>query len=117
MSNNPFENNPNYKQLFKISSTASACPLIERVELYQHKTLNFYILFRYVIDNMTMPIRTLLKFTDLLHTEVTQIGNRVNLYMTTCFKDLTVNTGKVDVCCGSLPYVLQVEKALYDNLL
>ncbi len=117
MSNNPFENNPNYVQLFKVSSNQTVCNLVERVELYRHKDKKFYILFRYVIDNMTMPVRTLLKFTDLLHTEVIQLGNAVNLYMTTGYKDLNTVTNKVDIACGSLPYVLQIEKALYDNLL
>ncbi len=118
MSNNPFEYNQNYTQLFKISSNQSACALIERIELYKHKTQNMFILFRYVIDNMTMPVRTILKFTDLLSTEVTQNGNSaVSLFITTGYKDLNTLSYRVNLCCGSLPYVLQVEKALYDNLL
>jgi len=117
MSNNPFEYNPNYISLFKISSTPSSCALIERVELYKHKTGNFYILFRYVIDNMTMPVRTLLKLTDLIQTEVLQSANRAELYVTTGYKDLSITTNRVNIACGSLPYILQVEKALYDNLL
>jgi hypothetical protein len=117
MSNNPFENNPNYQSLFKISSNANACSIIEKVELYKHKTKPFYILFRYMIDNMTMPVRTLLKLTDLLQTEVLQTANRAELYITTGYKDLSITTNRVNIACGSLPYVLQVEKAMYENLL
>jgi hypothetical protein len=117
MSNNPFENNSNYLQLFKISSQPSSCQVIERVELYKHKTKAFFVLFRYVIDNMTMPIRTILKFTDLLYTEATQTASTVNLFVTTGYKDLSITLNKINLCCGQLPFILQVEKALYDNLL
>jgi hypothetical protein len=117
MSNDPLSNNPNFKNLFKISSNANTCSIIERIELYQHKTDNYFVLFRYQIDNMTMPIRILLKFTDLIHCEVTQIGNTANLYLTTAFKDLNIVSQRVNMCCGNLSYVLQVEKAIYDNLL
>jgi hypothetical protein len=116
MSNEPFINNLNYIQLFKISSNVSACQLVERVELYKHKTKDFYVLYRYLINNMTMPIRTLVKFKELISAEVTQTGNTVNLYITTAFNDLYFSD-KINICCGNLPYVLQVEKALYDNLL
>ena len=118
MSNNPFENNPNFKQLFKISSNQTSCYLIERTELYQHITKKYYILFRYTIDNMTMPIRTMSKFTELLQVEVVQLSNvDVHLNLTTGYKDLNVVTDRIDICCGSLPYILQIEKALYDYLL
>ena len=116
MSNNPFENNSNYKQLFRIRSNANSCALIETVELYKHKTKDYFIIFKYIIDNMTMPIRTILKFKDLISSEVTQTGNTVTMYITTAYNDLYFNN-KVGICCGNLPYILQVEKALYDNLL
>ena len=117
MSNNPFENNHHYTQLFRIRSSTYSCNMIETVELYKHKTKDYYILFRYMIDNLVMPVRTLLKFTDLLSVEVIQDGSQVELYVTTAYKGIESVTDKIGICCGSLIYVLQVEKGLYDHLL
>jgi len=117
MSNNPFENNPNYKRLFQITSNQSACGIFERVELYKSNLENSYVLFRYTVDNMTMPIRTILRLSNLIYSEVIQEGGKVNLYVVTNYKDLVVAGNRVNLCCGQLPYVLQVEKALYDYLL
>ncbi len=117
MSNDPFTGNPNFVKLFSKSSNVSSCSIIERIELYQHKTKNYYILFRYQIDNMTMPIRIIHKFTDLINTEVIQRGNTAELFITTTFKDLNVVSQRVNICCGNLMYILEVEKAIYDYLL
>ena len=117
MSNDPFSGNPNFIKLFSKSSNISSCSTIERIELYQHKTNNYYVLFRYQINNSTMPIRIIHKFTDLINTEVVQQGNRAEFFITTTFKDLNVVSQRVNICCGNLMYILEVEKAMYDYLL
>ena len=125
MSNNPFENNPTYTRLFQITSNQSACYIFERVELYQSKIIDpttgkgVYILFRYTVDNASniMPVRTILKFTDLLYTEVLQTGNKAELFVITGYKDINMALNRINMCCGLLSYVLQVEKSLYDFLL
>ncbi len=119
MSNDPFCGNKNFKQLFSIRSDQSYCDPWERTELYQHVKEGYYVLWRYQVDNASniMPRRVLLKFTELLTTEVEDSGTRTTLFLTTGYKDLNTITQRVNICCGSRPYVLQVEKKLYEFLL
>jgi|688.fasta_scaffold30511_9 hypothetical protein len=119
MSNNPFEHNTNYTLLFKVRSDQTYCDIWETVELYQHKTDKFYILFRYQVNNQAnfMPRRVMHKFDDLIISEVEDTGNRMTLYITTSWKSLNSVSHRVNICCGSRSYVLNVEANLYKYLL
>jgi hypothetical protein len=119
MSVDPFVSNPNYKKLFSVKSDQTYCYQFETVELYQHVKEGFYILFRYQVDNTAnfMPRRVLHKFDNLLISEVEDSGNNMTLYLTTSWKVLNTVSHRVNICCGSKSYVLNVEKKLYEYLL
>ena len=119
MSNDPFSGNPNYINLFKLRNNTSRCSRIEDVELYKHKTKNEYAFFHYTVDNSSniMPIRLVIKFTELLYVEVEQTATRANLYVITSYKDINMISQKMNLCCSDLSFVLQVEREIYKWLL
>jgi hypothetical protein len=116
---NPFENNKNYKTLWKLQSRSGRCNNIDKVELYQHKDGSHWALFKYIVDNHsnTMPTRLWLKFDNLLYSEVVQTPTTANLYIITGYKDLNMIYEKVNLCCNDLAFTLQVEGALTNSCL
>jgi hypothetical protein len=119
MSIDPFQSNKNFTKLFSVRSDQTHCDMIETVELYRHTKDGYYILFRYQVDNASniMPRRVLHKFDTLLISETEDSGNRMTLYITTSWKVLNTVSHRVNICCGSKSYVLNVEKKLYEFLL
>ena len=140
--NNPFDRNPTYKQLFSLLSNQANCSLVERVELYQHKTEKYYVLLRALFNNNTIPIRqSFIKFTDYLSSDLVNTSELISpqvqdpscgqprgkcvqlprgnvvLNIVTSYKDQLLSQEKFEVACSTLPFVLQVQKALNDALL
>ena len=68
MSNNPFENNPNYIRIFRILSPAERCDSREVIELYKKKKEDFapYCLLRYRQIESQYPVKIIHKFSDLI---------------------------------------------------
>ena len=123
--------NPNLKQLFKISAQGSRCDIIDTVELFEKNILcdssnkKEYVLFRYKMINNQIPVRSSIKFNDLISVEVHQedippgIVNScgvntgfIKMYITAVYKDI-VNTQKFEFPCSSMSYILQLERELY----
>jgi hypothetical protein len=139
---NPFDRNPNYKQCFSLLSNQANCSLVERVELYKHKHEHHYVLLRALFNNATIPIRqSFIKFTDYLSSDLVNTSELVSpqvqdpscgqpkgrcnplprgnviLSIITSYKDQLLSQEKFEVACSTLPFVLQVQKALNDALL
>jgi len=116
--NHPLENNPNYTRLFRIRSTDS-CDQYETCELYKHKRDGSYALFRFRAQtDGNFPLKILHKFTKLLTVEMHSPNSLpLHLYITTTYGDSQLTTQRYLATCGSLAHLLNVEKAIYDNLL
>ena len=118
MSINPFENNPNYIQLFRILSEPIRCESREVVELYKRKVIgpgdtSPYFLLRYTEVENQFPRKIIHKFRDLIATEVTDDCGKSTLFITTVYGDNNLLSHKFNACCGTKIYVLKVEQALY----
>ncbi len=117
MSNNPFENNPKYTQIFRILSPAERCDSREVIELYKKKSVDFapYCLLRYRQVESQYPIKIIHKFSDLIAVELLQEGNNTVLYINTIYGQNPTNIvgNRFNVCCGTKSYVLNVEQYLY----
>lgn len=119
MSNNPFENNPNYTRLFRILSNADRCDSREVVELYKKKNLGDvapYALLRYREIENQYPVKIIHKFTDMIAVELIHDAGSTILYINTIYgKDsASIVTNRFGVCCGNMTHVLNVEQNLYN---
>ena len=116
MSNNPFENNPNYIQLFRIISPAERYDSREVIELYKKKKPDFapYCLLRYRQIESQYPVKIIHKFSDLIAVELVQEGGQTSLYINTIYgQNNNIVGNRFNVCAGLKTYVLNVEQYLY----
>lgn len=117
MSNNPFENNPKYIQLFRILSPAERGDSREVIELYKKKSADFapYCLLRYRQIESQYPVKIIHKFSDLIAVELLQEGNNTVLYINTIYGQNPNNIvgNRFNICCGTKSYILNVEQYLY----
>jgi len=117
MSINPFEYNPNYKQLFKIISPQDHCYTQEVVELYlknnaaPHEAK--YALLRYAEIESMFPRKFIHKFSDMIASEVVDDCGKSRLYITTIYGKDNILSNRFGLCCGTKTYLLNVEQAFY----
>ena len=139
---NPFDRNPQFKQCFSLLSNQANCSLVERVELYQNKKDQYYVLYRALFNNSMVPVRqSFIKFTDYLASDLVNTSDLISpqvqdpscgqpngicyplpkgyvrLLITTSYKDQLLSQDKFEVCCSTLQFVLQVAQALNNALL
>jgi hypothetical protein len=125
MAYHPFQNNSKYTQLFKVRSNSTRCDHEEVAELYKVKesiSPSEFVLFRYILKDSQVPERCLIKFTDILSIEVeTATGacsTNTYLYLTTVHQGMYGSSvNKFTAACGTLNYILNLEKELYKHLL
>jgi len=118
MSNNPFENNPNYNRLFRILSTPDRCDVMEVVELYKKKNYTKdeppYCLLRYRQLESQFPVKLIHKFSDLIAAELVEDSGKTVLFITTVYGTTNTIFNRFNACCGTKIYTLQVEQQLYN---
>ena len=108
--------NPKYKLIFQVRNV-DRCENAEAVELYRHNDTKEFLLYRYVQNDNTFPLKVIHKFTSLIGYEVTETLGKVNLFITTIYGNTNIVTNRFNACCGSKIYVLQVESDILKNLL
>jgi len=108
--------NPKYKLIFQVRNV-DRCDNAEALELYRHIDTKEYLLYRYVQNDNTFPLKVIHRFTSLIGYEMTETVGRVSLFITTIYGNSNIVSNRFTACCGSKIYVLQVEAEILKNLL
>ena len=114
--NSPISYNNNYTKLFQVRSI-DKCDNAQSIELYKNKLTNDYLLYRYVHNDNSYPLKIVHKFTSLIGYEMIESNGIISLLITTVYGNSNIVSHKFTACCGTKLHVLQVENEIIKHLL
>ena len=110
------KHNNNYTKLFQVRSI-DKCDNAQSIELYKNKLTNDYLLYRYVHNDNSYPLKIVHKFTSLIGYEMIETNGLISLLITTVYGNSNIVSHKFTACCGTKLHVLQVENEIIKHLL